>query len=207
MSITIGIVALLGLSLASGQTSLDFTAFETEDVSNVSDLDYIDIDALIVSVDGGVTVGIYNNSIIGDPGITPTRPTITKIFFDDRTGVLGKSSGASSSSGGVSFVSKDGTSLSGGKSIDFQVDTAFTAVSPPSQNGLDPSEFVVFLFTNTSYESLVANINSGDFRIGLYVKEIGAWGKDSAAYVNVIPEPTSAALGLLGSLLLLRRRR
>lgn len=207
IALVMGMAALFGLSSANAQTSLDFVAFETGGVSNLSDLDYIDLEALIVSAAGGVSIGIYNNSAIGDPGVTATQPTVTKIFFEDRAGVLGETASVVSSSSGVSFVSNDGATLPGGNNIGFMVDNAFTASPPPSKNGLDPGESVVFLFTGTAYESLVASIVSGDFRIGMHVQEIGVCGEDSAAFVSVVPEPASALLGLLGTLVLLRRRR
>jgi uncharacterized protein (TIGR03382 family) len=40
----------------------------------------------------------------------------------------------------------------------------------------------------------------------MHVQQIGINGQNSASFVNV-PEPTSAMLGLLGALMLLRRRR
>jgi uncharacterized protein (TIGR03382 family) len=71
---------------------------------------------------------------------------------------------------------------------------------------LDPGESVVFLFSGTVYDALVASLVSGDLRIAMHVQQFGSSGQDSASFVNV-PEPTSAVLGLLGALVLLRRRR
>ena len=206
IALAAGMFALLGMSSVSAQTSLDFVPFETGGVSNVSDLDYIDLEALIVSVPGGVTIGIYNNSTIGDPYITSTQPTITKIFFEDRGGVLGDNVSIQSTSGVVSLERNDSANLPGGNNISFQTDKAFTATPPPTTNGLDPGESVVFLFTGSVYDALVASIVSGDFRIALHVQQIGMNGSDSASFVSV-PEPGSALLGIMGTLLLLRRRR
>ena len=201
-----GMLALFGLSSVNAQTSLDFIPFETGGVSNVADLDYIDLEALIVSEPGGVSISIFNNSTIGDPYITSTQPTVTKIFFEDRAGVLGNDVSIVGSIGNVSFERNDRANLPGGNSISFEVDTAFVATPPPTTNGLDPGESVVFLFSGSVYDALVASIVSGDFRIALHVQQIGMNGEDSAAFVTV-PEPGSALLGLLGTLLLLRRRR
>jgi hypothetical protein len=202
-----GLSAILGLSSIHAQTSLDFVPFEFGGVSNVSDLEYIDLEALIAPAAGGVSIGIFNLSTPGDPGVTSTSPTVTRVFFEDRAGVLGNTPGVLSSSGGVSFVRNDGANLPGGNNIDFEVDFAFTAVSPRPSNGLDPGESIVFLFGGAAYESVVASLVSGDFRVGLHVQEIGDCAEDSAAFVTVIPEPGSALLGLLGALMLLRRRR
>ena len=202
-----GLLAIIGLSSIHAQTSLDFVPFEYSGVSNVSDLDYIDLEALIAPESGGVSIGIFNKSKVGDPAVTSTAPTVTRIFFEDRAGVLGDSAEIVSSSGGVSFVRNDGANLPGGNRIDFLVDSAYTATPPPSRNGLDPGESIVFRFGASVYDSVVASIVSGDFRIGLHVQEIGFGAEDSAAFVTVIPEPGSALLGLLGALMLLRRRR
>lgn len=188
------------------QTSLDFYAFETSGVSNTSDLDYIDLEALIVSTVGGVSIEVKNTSVIGDPGVTAGQPTVTKIFFEDRAGVLSDSVSISGSTGQVSFASDDNLTLPGGNNIGFEVETAFTAVPPPTLYGLDPGESIVFLFSGTVYDALVASLVSGDFRIAMHVQQIGIDGQSSASVVNV-PEPASAMLGLLGMMLLLRRRR
>lgn len=188
------------------QTSLDFYAFETSGVSNTSDLDYIDLEALIVSTVGGVSIEVKNTSVIGDPGVTAGQPTVTKIFFEDRAGVLSDSVSISGSTGQVSFASDDNLTLPGGNNIGFEVETAFTAVPPPTLYGLDPGESIVFLFSGTVYDALVASLVSGDFRIAMHVQQIGIDGQSSASVVNV-PEPASAMLGLLGMILLLRRRR
>jgi uncharacterized protein (TIGR03382 family) len=201
-----GMMALMGLSFAGAQTSLDFYAFETNGVSNLSDLDYIDLEALIVAAPGGVSIEVKNTSVIGDPGVTAGQPTVTKIFFEDKAGVLGDSVNITGSTGQVSFQSDDGATLPGGNNIGFDVETAFTAVPPPTLYGLDPGESIVFLFSGTSYDALVASLVSGDFRIAMHVQQIGINGQNSASFVNV-PEPASAMLGLLGTLLLLRRRR
>jgi uncharacterized protein (TIGR03382 family) len=206
IALLIGIALPLSLSTIHAQTSLDFVAFETSGVSGLDDLNFIDLNALIVSTTGGVSIEIENNSNIGDPSITPTQPTVTRIFFEDRAGVLGNDVSITSSSAGVSFIRNDGAHLPGGKTIGFDVDTAFTSKSPLAQNGLDPGESVIFLFNGTVYDALVASIVSGNFRIAMHVQEIGPSGYDSAAFVSV-PEPGTAMLALLGTAILLRRRR
>jgi hypothetical protein len=207
MAILSGMMALLGLSSGSAQTSLDFYAFETNGVSNLSDLDYIDLEALIVSTAGGVSIEVKNTSVIGDPGVTSGQPTVTKIFFEDQAGVLSNSVSITGSAGQVSFVRNNNLNLPGGNNIGFDVETAFKAVPPPTLYGLDPSESIVFQFSGTNYDALIASLVSGDFRIAMHVQQIGRCGDDSASFVNVIPEPTTAMLGLLGTLVLLRRRR
>jgi hypothetical protein len=200
-------VACFGVMTANAQTSLDFTPFEFDGVSNPSDLEYIDLNAFIVTATGGVTVSISNQSQPGDPGVTGTRPTVTRIFFEDRTGTAGNDVTIFSQSGGVMFTRTDGENLPGGTNIGFEVDSAFSANNPRPVNGIDPGESIVFLFNGATYEQVRASVASGDFRIAMHVQEIGRHGEDSAAFVNVIPEPGSALTLLLGGMLLLRRRR
>jgi len=199
--------AWLGAGAARAQTSLDFTPFEFEGVSNPSDLEYIDLNAYIITATGGVSVSISNQSLPGDPGVTGTRPTVTRIFFEDRSGAAGNEVTILSHSGGVSFTRTDAANLPGGTNIGFEVDSAFTANNPRPVNGIDPGESIVFLFNGATYEQMRAGVASGDFRIAMHVQEIGRYGEDSASFVNVVPEPGSALTLLLGSLLLLRRRR
>ena len=197
----------IGVASVNAQTSLDFVPFEFEGVSNPSDLEYIDLNALIVSATGGVSVSISNQSLAGSPGVTATQPTVTRIFFEDRNGTAGNEVTILSHSSGVSFARTDGANLPGGNNIGFEVDSAFTAANPRPVNGLDPGESIVFLFGGASYEHVLSSVQSGDFRIAMHVQEIGRHGQDSAAFVNVIPEPGSTLAMLLGGLLLLRRRR
>jgi uncharacterized protein (TIGR03382 family) len=206
VALAMAMTLFFSVSATHAQTSLDFYAFETGGVSNLSDLDYIDLEALIVSTVGGVSIEVKNTSVIGDPGVTAGQPTVTKIFFEDRAGVLSDSVSISGSTGQVAFQSNNGATLPGGNNIGFDVETAFTAVPPPTMYGLDPGESIVFLFSGTVYDALVASLVSGDFRIAMHVQQIGIDGAGSASFVNV-PEPASAMLGLLGTLLLLRRRR
>jgi hypothetical protein len=162
---------------------------------------------LIVSTGSGVSIEVKNTSTIGDPGVTAGQPTVTKIFFEDRNGVLSNSPSITGSTGQVAFISDGNLNLPGGNNIGFNVESAFKAVPPPTTNGLDPGESIVFLFSGTNYNNLIASLYTGDFRIAMHVQQIGLRGNDSAAFVNVIPEPSSAMLGLLGTLFLLRRRR
>jgi hypothetical protein len=207
VAVVSGLLAVIGLSSLQAQTSLDFVPFEFSGLANVSDLDHINVEALVAPAPGGVSIGIFNQSMPGDPGVTSTNPTVTRIFFEDRAGALGNSPSVQSSSGVVSFVRNDGANLPGGNNIDFETSIAFTAAAPRPRNGLDPGESIVFFFGGSDYNSVLAGIVSGDFRVGLHVQEIGACAEDSAAFVTVIPEPGSALLGLLGALMLLRRRR
>jgi hypothetical protein len=177
---------------------------------------------------GGVTIGIVNSSIPGDGWITSQIPTITTFLFQDQANVLSVPT-IQSASPGVSIVQNNNLNLPGGNNIGFTVESGFRASNPSVKKGLDPNEFVYFFFGGSSYELVLAGLASGQVKIGMHVQEIGLDGEDSASYVNnlyvapndggggsgnsggggpdVIPEPSSALLTLVGTALLFRRRR
>lgn len=196
-------LSMTGVSSVSAAVSIALVPFETEGVSNPSDLDSIKINALISSTYSGVTIKISNDSIIGEGYNTATMPTVTLILFESTAGVVDS---APTVSAGSAFLSKDNATLPGGSSIGFNVTFGFSAPPPPVKNGLDPEEYVTFSFAGTDYDGLLTAIAGGDFRIGVHVQEIGETGLDSVSLVTV-PEPSAALLGGIGALLLLRRRR
>lgn len=194
------------MSSSTAQT-LAFEGFETQGVSNPSDLDSINVEALIFTSGAGVAISITNTSIPGSGFVTSQMPTVTSIFFEDKAGVLSNSPTVIASSTGVAFESNNAANLPGSKAVDFVVESAFTAVPPPPKNGLDPGDYVTFLFSGTDYDSLLVALSSGQVWVGLHIQEIGADGNDSVAYFSVIPEPSAALLACLGALALFRRRR
>ncbi len=205
VALAAGLAGLMGSASVSAQTSLDFVPFETEGVSNPSDLDFINLEGLVVDTGSGVKIGIFNNSSGG--WTSSTIPTITKIFFEDQANVLSSPS-IDSTSGGVLLQQNNGANLPGGNNIGFVVESAFTAQPPPVHNGIDPGEWAYFLFSGSDYGDVVGALENGSVRIGLHVQQIGSNGGDSAAYVNVaVPEPSVSLLGALGAALLFRRRR
>ena len=152
VALTFGLLAVIGLSSLQAQTSLDFVPFEFSGVSNVSDLDYINVEALIAPAAGGVSIGIFNQSTPGDPGVTSTSPTVTRIFFEDRASVLGNSPAFCrlrewfpSSAATVRTCRVETISIS-----------KWASLSPEPRrapvNGLDPGESIVFLFGGSDYE-------------------------------------------------------
>jgi hypothetical protein len=205
IALVIGL-AIASLSSATAQT-LNFKAFETEGISNPSDLDFIDLKGLVFSTGDGVSITITNTSAIGAGFVTSQMPTVTAIFFEDRAGVLNNSPVITSASSGVFFESNNSANLPGGKSQGFVVESAFTAVPPPPKNGLDPEDYVTFLFAGTDYDSLLVALYAGQVRVGMHIQQIGADGGDSASYISVIPEPSAAWLACLWALALFRRRR
>jgi hypothetical protein len=167
----------------------------------------ITITATITSVEGGVTIKIEN-----DDG--SMESSVTRIFFHDKDReFLGTNIPAmiGYSDTGISFASSNNETFPGGNAIGFVEAFRFIAAPPPVKNGLNPGESVTFSFGRPGLEhtedEILALIKNGDFRIGVHVQGISGNDGPSASYVSHIPEPTTALLGCLGTLLLLTRRR
>ena len=92
--------------------------------------------------------------------------------------------------------------LPGGNRISFTTDVAYGSKPPPTILGINPGESIDILFAGTP---LAAFLETPFSRIGLHVQQIGEL-ENSASFISV-PEPSIGALGGLGILLLIRRRR
>jgi len=207
LCLCVGLASLLAVPALKAQVSLDFVRFQSENVSN-SNLDYINIDALVINTGSGVRVGIFNNTA-PTGSASPTKPTVASIYFDASSTFLTNSptfnSGISSS--GIAFeLGRAPRDLPGGTQIGFSADSNFTASPPPPKNGLNPGEFAYFDFAGASYNKVVQGINTGQVRFGAHVLQVGPNGQDSVSLVTVVPEPSAALLGAIGVLALLRRR-
>ena len=85
----LGLLSILtALSLGAHAQSYNFTAFETDGISNPADLDTINLNATLLQNGTSVDVIISNDSTPGDGWVTSEVPTITKIAFDDDSGLL-----------------------------------------------------------------------------------------------------------------------
>lgn len=136
--------------------------------------------------------------------------SITQIYFDYGNTNYFTSLDVSGESSGVQF--SDGANpanLPSGNTISFSADDAGSADSGPggvTANGVNgATEWVSFLgslLEGSSFDSVIAGLNSGAFRIGLHVQSIG--GGTSDAFVNKTPNPVPlpAAVWLFGSALL-----
>lgn len=190
-------------SLPALSQTLDFIPFETDGVSDLSDLKHIDLNALLIAQGDDLLVRISNDSPVGTDWISAEAPTITRIHFDDGDSQLGASS-IVGTSGYVDMSRDDSINLPGGNTISFVTDVGYDANPPPTQKGIDPGESIDILFPATTIAAFLGQPYS---RIGLHVQQIGDNYEDSASYISVVPEPSIAALGGLGLLLLIRRRR
>ena len=206
-----GLLALVittGLSMTSlPAQNLDFLAFETEG-ARAADIEEISLAAHLLDTGTGVEIRIANTSTPGDAWVTRYVPTITTLFFEDAGGLLiAPSFNAAGSIGIINYTLQAGGNLPGGNNIGFDTLFAFKSARPPVVNGVDPNETASFLFEGSSYVDVMAALNSGDIRIGAHVQQIGECAEDSASFVTQVPEPGTTLLALLGTLLVLRRRR
>lgn len=148
--------------------------------------------------------------------------SIEQVFFDD--GVLDAFDSIVNGPG-VAF-SEDGSpgNLPSGENVNPDFETTFSASAdpPPSSNGVNPGEFVEIIFSldpGAVFNDVLADLTSGDLRIGLHVIAFASDGSES--FVNNppnggggppppgVPEPAGLLLFAagLGAVELWRRRR
>jgi hypothetical protein len=141
----------------------------------------------------------------------PLASVISEIYFDDGS-LLALA--AVIDGPGVDFTQDaNPPNLPGGQEAvpPFQVTEGFLAeaVPSPAQNGAGPGEWVKVDFTlqgGQDFDDVVADLTSGDLRIGIHVIGFASGGSES--FVNPpIPEPGTALLLGAGLALLASRRR
>lgn len=161
-----------------------------------------------------VTDNVGNVTIrIGNAG--PAASTIASIFFDTPSNLitLVPALSVSYSNAGISFSVAAGGNLPGGNNVGFSSDGVAHAANPKPHNGVNPGEWVEFVFaTNGSVVDALSS-NPAGMRVGLHV--ISLADGQSETYVNTRPPTnvpdsasTLALLGLgLGALGFVARRR
>jgi hypothetical protein len=141
------------------------------------------------------------------------RSSITDIYFDDAANPRLLSSISSifnSSTGSGSQVSfSEGAAppnLPGGNDPRFSFSADFSADSdaPVQPNGVNPGEALTILFNltqGTSFNSLIAGLNSGSVRVGLHVQGYQSGGSESFINLSNTPttEPVPEPMTMLGS--------
>lgn len=184
----------------------NMTAFETGGISDPDVLTPININATLSQNGTSLDVTISNDSTPGDGWITSTVPTVTKIGFDvDGVGLPTPT--FANNPPNIIFNADNSVNIPGSNNISFNTTYGFKADPPPTTTGIDPGETFVVTFANTTVAQAVKAIHDGDMRIAVHVQQIGK-NDQSASFVTVVPEPTSAMLvGLAGLLSLVRRRR
>jgi hypothetical protein len=153
---------------------------------------------------------------VSDPGnglvrfdfenIGPDHFEIARIYFD---GSLGGLDEIIEEPGRTDFrVGGSPPNLPAGQEEDpaFEADRVFSAVEPPSQNGVGPGELVALVFElslGQTVDELERQLISGELRAGVHAIAFDSGGSESL--VNV-PEPSSLALTGLGLAALVARR-
>ena len=206
---------LLGVSIflvpVAQATTVSITEIVNDGGPNLSEQLSVDVTNL-----GSNNVGFrfFN----GRDGETTVDSIIGGIFFDiGSSNVLDIVYSATNSSDGVLFTATRGTpNLPEGEQLEpeFTDDAGFkfghdndiaqgngTGVNDANAGTAEFAGFVASLGSGFSFNRLISNIISGDFRIGLHVISIEGEGSDagSDSYISTVPVP--AAAWLFGSAL------
>ncbi len=130
--------------------------------------------------------------------------SITDIYFDAvSTTVPFSGYGTWSGSAGVVFsAGANPSNLPSGNTIGFTATYSGDSDAPVASNGVNASgEWVSVTGTfapNEDFDSLIAALAGGTFRVGLHVQSIGTSGNSDGYVNNVAPVPLPAAAWLFG---------
>lgn len=142
----------------------------------------------------------------------PAASSIAQVYLDDGVNALFTGIASIVNSFGVSFsVGGSPPDLPGGNTIGFSADFLATADSPVAPNGVGPPPdgtlgIVLNLVNGKTLADVLAELASGDLRVGIHVQAFSSEGSESfvnggGGGTNPIPEPTAALVFGLGALL------
>lgn len=197
-STLVGLIGILAITTASAVT-LSFerkTANAGVDIADQLSVEIVDA--------GGSALFLFMNS-----GSVVADAVIGQIYIEDGNSTLsGFSFNTTETTTGVAFGS-GATTPPGPPGVGaFTVDFSQGADSPAPHNGVDIGEMGAFDGAlSPSFADVEAALISGDLRIALHVISIGTEDKsDSFLSLPSVPEPSTSMLGLIGVMMILRRR-
>lgn len=138
----------------------------------------------------------------------PLASSIAQVYLDDGVSALFAGIASIVNGSGVNFsVGGSPPDLPGGNTVGFTADFLATANAPVAPNGVNPGEtlgIVLNLVSGKSLSDVLAELGSGDLRVGIHVQAFSSEGSES--FVNgggrtPIPEPSAALVFGLGALL------
>ena len=128
----------------------------------------------------------------------PADSVISEIYFDYTSDLslqlIGINKGA-----GVRFSAgrTNPANLPSGRNITFASELSVSADNPSPRHGVNPSEYLELIIHYEGSNDLLSSLGNSDLRVGLHVISLGEY---SESLVNVVPEPATFSMALLGSL-------
>jgi hypothetical protein len=212
---TVSMLALLALLawVPSAMADVETYSFQCITNNNTNDCNLAEAQlSLEVTFDGAldtVTFKILNND---PPG---AQMTVEQFFIQDLDNLLVLASASITNGTGVVFVvDSNPGNLPGGNSIGFITESSASATPPPTQDGVNPGEWVSVQFSlasaTTSWNDLLQSIADSDLWMGVHVINYVSGGSESLVNNgNPVPLPMAGLGGLvlLGGLAAGRIRR
>lgn len=208
----LGFISALAGILLAGSPRADAVTLLFEQITSNSPTDY----SPYLSAD----VLDFGTGALFTVSLGPTSPDgfINQIYFEDLASVFDgmtfENTLSPSPVTAVDYVTPTSPSSPPGVNP-FVADHGFGAVNPAPTYGIDPDEgasFLAIYAPGMSFGNVEQALVAGDLRVALHMQGLDPGAEESDSYLNVtpkdprIPEPGTALLTLLGTVLLLRRR-
>jgi hypothetical protein len=181
--------SLIGSSiLATGITAIATTMSAEAVVFNFDNIESENLngDAIVNQFSFDVTDAGNNQVLFQFANSGSVDSFVRQIYFEDGNNILSNLGfDAATTSTGVAFeeITKGGLNLAQGKNVNFETSFGIKAVNPGSGNsGIDLNESLGLVFSG-DFNTVLADLQSGDLRIGMHVQGIDPNG-GSDSFLN-----------------------
>lgn len=192
-------------------TTIKFTPFETGGISDLDDLNNVDITMAIEQGEGSIDFTITNRLLGSFDGFDPVVTKIAFGSFDETFSLEGISDiQVINSNPIVSFTRNDNVNIPGSSKILYELLYGFSADPPPTLNGINAGESLELkLYSEDIHiDDLLNSIRDGEFGAVIHVQSIngGSAAFMTDPYVSRKPEPNVVMLLSIAGFVLLFRR-